>query len=98
MIRKKQVTIQSISADEMQEILKTTFIDVLDNVTSLSKPQKAQYISRNEVAKILGVTSRCIYNWTKKGILVSYTIGGKVRYRSEEIENALKPSIPKGVK
>ena len=48
-----------------------------------------EYLSRSEVAKLLKVDISTIHNWTKKGKIVSYGIGGRVLYKRKEIESAI---------
>ena len=47
------------------------------------------YLSRVEVADMLKINLSSVHNWSKKGILTPYQIGGKVIYKRSEIENAI---------
>jgi len=51
--------------------------------------QPAEYLTRNEVAKLFQINLSTLYNWTKKGILNSYSIGSRVYYRRDEVNNAI---------
>ncbi|RXP64549.1 DNA-binding protein [Lutibacter sp. HS1-25] len=53
--------------------------------------QPAEWISRNEVAKMLGVSFTTLYSWNKKKILIAYSIGNLVYYKRDEVNNALTP-------
>ena len=48
-----------------------------------------EYLTRNEVSKLLSVDLSTVHNYTKKGLLQSYQIGSRVYYKRNEIENAL---------
>ncbi|WP_179344225.1 helix-turn-helix domain-containing protein [Winogradskyella ursingii] len=48
-----------------------------------------EYLSRQEVAKMLSVDLSTIHNWTKKGILTAHQIGGRVFYLRTDVENAI---------
>lgn len=48
-----------------------------------------EYLTRVEVSKMLSVDISTIHNWTKKGILQSYQIGGRVFYKRKQVENAI---------
>ena len=48
-----------------------------------------KYLTRLEVAKLFKVSKSSVYNWTRKGILNTYQIGGRVFYKLEEVEDAL---------
>jgi excisionase family DNA binding protein len=48
-----------------------------------------QFLSRNEVAKLLKISISTVHNWTKRGILTPYHIGGRVYFKPSEIENSM---------
>ena len=54
-------------------------------------PQKklTEYLPRVEVAEMLKIDLSSVHNWTKKGILTAYQIGGRVYYKRTEVENAI---------
>jgi excisionase family DNA binding protein len=55
------------------------------------KEEKAyEYLTRQEVAKKLGVTLPTLWDWTKKGKIQGAHIGSRVRYRASDVEAALK--------
>jgi hypothetical protein len=47
------------------------------------------YLTRTEVAKLLSVDLSTIHNYTKKGLLISYGISGRVYYKRDEVEQSL---------
>lgn len=48
-----------------------------------------EYLTRVEVAEMLKIDLSSVHNWTKKKILISYQIGGRVYYKRAEVENAI---------
>ena len=48
------------------------------------------YLSRHEVKQMLGINLTTLNNWTKKGILTAYGIGGRIYYKRHEVEEAIK--------
>lgn len=48
-----------------------------------------EYLTRVEIAEMLKIDLSSVHNWTKKGILTSYQIGGRVYYKRNEIETAI---------
>lgn len=48
-----------------------------------------EYLTRVEVAELLKIDLSSVHNWTKKGILTAYQIGGRVFYKRTEIEKAI---------
>lgn len=47
------------------------------------------YLTRGEVAKQLQISLPTLHNYTKEGFIKSYRLGGKVRYKADEVETAL---------
>ncbi|GAB7257774.1 helix-turn-helix domain-containing protein [Polaribacter sp. OB-PA-B3] len=54
--------------------------------------QPTEWVSRNDVAKMLGVSFTTLYSWNSKKILVAYSIGNRVYYKLDEVNNALTKS------
>lgn len=48
-----------------------------------------KYLSPSEAGEYIGVSVKTIYRWLNAGILTRYQIGGTIRIKVEEIENAL---------
>ena len=48
-----------------------------------------ELMSRKEVADFFKINIATLHNWTTKGKLKSYGIGGRVYYKRNEIEKAL---------
>lgn len=62
----------------------------LQDIKSNFKPkEQTEYLSRNEVAKLLSINVSSVHNWTQKGILQAYQIGGRVLYKRSELEKAI---------
>lgn len=57
-------------------------------VISTQKPEKTIY-TRQETAKLLDISLPTLNEYTKHGFIVAYRLGYKVRYRLEDIQNAL---------
>lgn len=55
-----------------------------------SEARNEKYLTRGEVASFLKISLPTLHRYTKDGILKSYRIVGKVRYKLEDVENALK--------
>lgn len=85
-------TVQFISVTPEQ--LQTAIIEgVKTQLQDLKKhfqpKEPNEYLTRVEVAEMLKIDLSSVHNWTKKRILQSYQIGGRVYYKRNEIENAI---------
>ncbi len=49
--------------------------------------EDTEYLTRNEVSKVLNVTVQTLNNWRKEGVLNPIKIGGRVLYRKEDVYN-----------
>ncbi|MBP0903557.1 helix-turn-helix domain-containing protein [Mariniflexile gromovii] len=80
-----QVTFPESLTDEIKA-LKNELKEIKDNF----KPKEQSiYLSRKEVSTMLKIDVSSCHNWTKKGILQAYQIGGRVYYKREEVEAAI---------
>lgn len=76
-----------------EELKESILIDVRAEIKSLAQnfqpiiPQ--EYITRQEVAKILKVSLVTLSDWNKKKILNPYRLGNLIRYKRSEIDQAL---------
>lgn len=51
--------------------------------------EPTEYLTRNEVAKMLKIDLSTVHNWSKSGKLKPYGIGNRVYYKRKEVENAI---------
>lgn len=64
--------------------------DCHQNKKRIFQESKEKYLTRAEVARLLKISLPTLHRYTKDGILKSYRIVGKVRYKLQDVENALK--------
>lgn len=69
-------------AEQIKEF--TSLLD--DHITS-----EVRLLTPKEASEKLKVSLVTLWNWDNRGILKPVRIGNKKRYRSSDIENALKP-------
>jgi DNA-binding transcriptional MerR regulator len=55
----------------------------------LKPKEPTKYLGRKEVAEMLNVNISSVHNYTVKGILTAFQLGGKVYYRKVDIEAAM---------
>lgn len=83
------VQVQGISA----ETLLQRFDNLESQINQLKQQPQTQpenLITREQTAKLLGVSLVTIYNWTKANILTAYRVGNKVRFKENEVLSSLK--------
>ena len=77
-----------IKPDDLEEVkselreIKTYLQDLFSTNPILCKDE---YISSQEVSKMLNVTTRTISDWTKKGVLKCHKVGRKLRFKRSDV-------------
>ena len=72
---------------ELKTIIKDAFREVIaENETP---KQGSDLRTRERVLEELGITAPTLADWTRRGIIPSYRIGGRVYYKQTEIDAAL---------
>ncbi|MFM7023074.1 MAG: helix-turn-helix domain-containing protein [Flavobacteriales bacterium] len=79
-----EVTPEHINA--LFEGLQAQLIELKQNFEPKSP---AEYLTREEVSKMLDCDLSTVHNWTKSGKLIAYGIGHRVYYKRSEVEDAL---------
>ena len=83
----------TIPLNEFEQIQKSWIREVLKEITPQQNNQqqkKEPYGTRKEVAKELRISLPTLNDFTKRGVLKAYRIGGRVLYRWEEIYKSLQ--------
>ena len=73
----------------LEERIARMFIKMYKEMEEAKKPR---YISRREVAEILGVTLASVHNYVKQGTLTAYYFDGssKPRFNATEVEQSMR--------
>lgn len=88
----QQVQLIQLTKEELTaEILKGVQSQFDDLKKHFQPTEPKAYLSRNEVAELLKIDLSSVHNWTKRGILKSFGIGGRVYYLRSDIEACLIP-------
>ncbi len=75
--------------DFKKEILDGLKNHLQDLLFHQKEKDTSDYLTRQEVAKMLSIDLSTLHNWTKKGKLISYGIGNRVYYKQSEVEDAI---------
>ena len=89
----QQQILITISIDEMEAIIVKNVNKALEahglTAGAIGTNDENQFLTKDEAAKIIKVSVGSIDNWTKAGILKATRIGSMVRYKREDINEAL---------
>ncbi|WP_026704429.1 helix-turn-helix domain-containing protein [Flavobacterium soli] len=79
-----------VTPEQLQnEILKGIKQELEQLKKDFQPKQPSEYLTRNNVAEMLKIDLSSVHNWTKKGKLKAYGIGGRVYYKRDEVENSI---------
>lgn len=90
MTNKTMTTIYVVNGEQLALMGETIAKSVVDMLKEMEEAKKPRYISRKEVAELLGVTLPSIHNYVNQGLLKPCYIGGKPRFNATEIEQSMR--------
>ena len=91
MTKKEFIQIENISVEELTEIIAEKLVDKLEKKIAalISAQNDEELLTREETAQLLKIDISTLWNWTKKGKIISHGIGNRVYYKRGEIKKAL---------
>jgi len=79
-----------VTPDELTEVIVKGVKNQLEELKKEFQPkQPTEYLTRNEVAKMLSIDLSTVHNWCKSKKLKPLGIGNRVYFRRTDIEAAL---------
>lgn len=75
--------------DEFRTVIQDAVKTEIEKL-NLNKPETpTEYITRKDTAGILGISLPTLNDWSKRGVIPSYRIASRVRYKRAEVMNSL---------
>lgn len=85
----QQVILSPISLEQFETLIRTCVKSELQN-NQQSPAEQTVFLTRKETAAFLGICLPTLNEWTKRGLIPSYGIGTRIRYKKAEVESSLK--------
>ena len=82
-------TVQFELPEQLKVDMAFLISELKDLKNSFQPKAPTEYLTRQETADLLKVDLSTIHNYTKRKIIQSYGISGRVYYKRSEIENAI---------
>jgi len=82
---------------ELVEVIRSAVNMELNGQTNDNSEEDQEELTRQEAAKLLGVTVGTIDNWSKRGILTKYARGSRRYFVKDEILKSKKEMIYKNL-
>ena len=77
-----------MTPEQLSEIFQSVLVSELNKIGPrlyVKKEEKKLY-SREETCKIFSISKPCLNDWTKKGLIKSIRVGGRVYYSASQID------------
>jgi len=84
-----QVQFFQVTPEQIQNAIIEGVKTQLEELKNSFPNPQTDYLTRKDVVKLLQINLSTLHNWTKKGILSSYSIGSRIYYRRDEVNNAI---------
>jgi hypothetical protein len=75
--------------EELKQDISKLRSELAEIKLNLQPKEPDKYLGRKKVAEILNVNISSIHNYTVKGILTAFQLGGKIYYKKADIEAAM---------
>jgi len=85
------VQIQSINVNTLLDAFEVLLVQKLSTIQQSTPVIDIEFITRNQVAEIFGVTLPTVHNWINTGVLTAYKIANKTRFKKSEVLASCKP-------
>lgn len=85
----EQLQVTQFSGEELQKRFDKLENQLKDIQNNFEPKTPIEFLSRQQTADLLQVDLSSIWNYTRKNILQSYGISGRVYYKRSEIEKAI---------
>lgn len=83
------ILFSSISIDELKQSIVDAVKTEFEQALCKPKQEAPEFITRLEATKLLGITLPTLSAWTKEGLIPSYRIASRIRYKRTEVLNSL---------
>ena len=83
------MNLELIYPEELKQDISKLRSELAEIKLNLKPKEPTKYLGRKEVAEMLNVNISSVHNYTVKGILTAFQLGGKVYYRKVDIEAAM---------
>lgn len=80
--------------EQLQEIISSAVRNEFSkyplSAPAQTAPPKVEYLTRTEVKRLFKISYPTLRLWTNEGVIQAYRIGTTTRYKSDELDEALK--------
>lgn len=86
----KNVILSPISIGELTTVISETVEKEVSRILLISKPSlEPELLTRKQTAKVLGISLVTLNIWQKTGLVPSYRINTRIRFKRDEVMRCL---------
>jgi len=90
----ENIILTSLGTDELIRIISESIKKEIESASLFRQGElPTEYITRKETAHILGISLPTLNDWSKRGIIPSFRIGTRIRYRMEDVRMSLNKVV-----
>jgi len=86
---KNSIIIQEVTHEQLDDYFKRIFHEINEIKLNFQPKEPSEFLTREEVVKMLKCDQSTLHNWTVKGKLTKHCLGNRVYYKRSEIEAAI---------
>jgi hypothetical protein len=94
---KNIIKIVNVPFEDMKQVIKQIIADEIKNAIDLFKPdcnkQLDEVLTRDEVCKLLKVSTTTLFHWNNQNILVNKKVGRRVFYKRSDVLNKMDSNL-----
>ncbi|MBU46622.1 MAG: hypothetical protein CMD28_04250 [Flavobacteriales bacterium] len=79
-----------INLEDLTNTIASVLKEQLEVLNVVEQNNQTEYLTRKEVAKLLGISLPTLSDWSKRGVVPSYRIQSRVRYVKAEVLDCLE--------
>ena len=85
-----ELTILNISIDELKQLIKDAVCEEINKKRHKETyADSTDYVSRKEVAKMLGISLPTLTKYVKNGTIPAHRIGARILFKQDEVSQSL---------
>ena len=79
-----------VTKEDLTNTIASVLKEQLEALSVVDQNNQTEYLTRKEVAKLLGISLPTLSDWSKRGVVPSYRIQSRVRYVKAEVLECLE--------
>jgi excisionase family DNA binding protein len=86
----KNMTMEQLLIDFLKPLIKQSVREAMTEFETEQKEQQPRFLTRYQVAEMLGVSLVTLHSYVNRGLLESKKIGNKTRFAEADVLKAIK--------